>query len=223
MKNNIKILIVEDDIFTAETIESYLKRMGFTCIYLALTYKKAIKCIEEKTFDLILLDVELDKNHTGIDIAYKEKVFQKIPIIYITGCKDSHTKEELRATNPKSCLLKPITYEQLEMNISVDLFLELNEKEVVKQLNFDYSYALKSRTLFHHKETIELTPKEKILLEKLIETKGKVVAQRELELVLWGYNPPPSENSLRTLIGTLKKKLNHKMIVNERSVGYKLC
>jgi len=221
MKNNLKILIVEDDIFTAETIENHLKKMGFTLIDLALTYKKAIKYIEEKTFDLILLDVDLDKNHTGIDIAYEKKVFHKIPIIYITGCTDSHTKEEIRATHPESCLLKPISYEQLEITISVDLFLKLNEKEVTKELSFNYSYELKSRTLFHNKKTIDLTPYEKRLLEKLIKAKGKVVEKRELELAIWRESNP-SESSLRTLIGVLKKKLNPKMIVNEHSVGYRL-
>lgn len=222
MKNKIKILIVEDDLFTAEDIETQLKTMGFTHIDIALTYKKALKLIESKNFDLILLDVELDQRNSGIDIAYNKKVFHKVPIIYITGCQESHIKEELRLSNPESCLLKPINDAQLEMTIFRVLSLKLNEKSVIVPLDHGFSYELKNRTLSLANQNIKLTPNERCLLERLIAAKGKVVASEELEFAVWAYKTP-RENSLRMLIRSLKKKLNSEMIVNERSIGYKLC
>ena len=214
-----QILIVEDDLFTAEEIERKLKKMGLTNIKIALSYKKALKLIETKKFNLILLDVNLENGHTGIEIAYEKKVWNKIPIIYITGCDDIETQKEILDTKYESYLYKPIREQEFKMAISKAL--SLNENQEVKELSHNFTYEFYNRRVLHNGEPKKLSKYQTSLLEILIRANGGVVEKSLLEYEIWG-SEPPSESSLRTLISSLKKRLHPDMIINVPSVGYKL-
>ena len=217
MKDNIKILIVEDDIVTAMSIESELKRMGYKDIYMANSYHSAMSIIKNKVLDLLLLDISLKGKKTGIDIAYEEEVFDKIPIIFITAIDNREIEKEMLPTKLKNYLAKPIRYNEFRVNIS----LLLNHKIEIVDIGYGFNYDFADRTLLKNKELVSLGKKEKLLLERLIEQKGEIVLTEKLEERVWG-NKPKSESSLRTLVGNLRKKLKPEMIVNDIGFGYRL-
>ena len=219
MKDDRQILIVEDELFTAEHIEQQLKKIGLMNVSIALSYKKALKLIETKKFDLILLDVNLENGHTGIEIAYEKKVWNKIPIIYITGCEDIETQKEILETKYENYLLKPLRYPEFKMAISKAL--NLNEVKEVKELSHNFTYEFHNKRLLLNGELKKLSQYQISLLEILIKANGGVVENRMLEYEVWGYETP-SKSSLRTLISSLKKKLHRDMIVNIPYLGYKL-
>ena len=217
MKSNIKILIVEDNVLTAMGIESEVKRMGYNGINTASSYDTAMSKIKDETPDLILLDIDLKSKKTGIDIAYEEEVFNKIPIIYISGIENSQIEKEILATKPKNYLMKPIRYQELKIAIH----LLLRDKIGIVDIGYDFSYDLSDRTLFKKKNLVSLSKNEKLLLERLIEQKGKIVLTAILEEKVWGSEAKP-KSSLRMLVMSLRKKLNPEMIVNALGFGYKL-
>jgi len=217
MKSSLKILIIEDDIFIAKTIERQVKKIGYPYVDMAHTYSNAIDSIRSKVYDLLLIDIELDCGHSGIDIAYEKEVFNKIPIIYISGHDDSKTQEDIIATNAKHYLIKP--FKDAELKVAIDLILKY--KKGMIDIGYDFSYDLEYKNLFKNREPIKLTPKEKLLLEKLIEGGGNLIPEDLLISEIWS-DKIPSDNSLRTLVGKLRNKLNHNMIINIPSFGYKL-
>ena len=217
MKRNSKILIVEDEAINAKAIESQIKKMGYDNIAIAINYKNAMKNIREDRPDLILLDIDLKSDYSGIDIANQKEVLNKIPIIYLTACIDSKTIENLIATNPKAYLSKPLRFEELQVAIA----LALDYKKGVIDIGYEFSYDLENRNLFQKQQPIKLSHKEKLLLERLTERDGECVPLKVLEFEIWGHEVK-SDSSLRTLVGSLRKKLNPKMIVNIPSFGYKL-
>jgi len=217
MKKNIRILIVDDEALTAKAIKSELQKMGYGMVNIAITYEKAMSYIKIETPDLILLDINLQSEHTGIDLANEEMILNKIPVIYITGYSKHQVMEELLATNPKNCLSKPVRYDELEITIA----LALNHKKGVMELGYDFTYDLENRNLFMKKTPIKLSLNEKLLLERLVDEKGEFVPMEVLKFEIWG-NEARAESSLRTLVGNLRKKLNPDMIVNVLAFGYKL-
>lgn len=217
MKKNINILIVEDESITALAIVEELEKMGYFSIDTAINYTKAIYCIKRKEPDLILLDVDLKEEKRGIDIALSKEVFNKIPIIYITSYTDYQTRREIIETNPNSYLSKPLKYEELAVAIS----LVLKSKMGIVNIGYEFSYDLECRNLFKKKEFVKLSPKEKVLLEQLIVAKGRDVSFQILESEIW-KDEGCSDNALRTLVGSLRKRLNSKMIVSVLGFGYKL-
>jgi len=219
MRANIRILIVEDEVLTAKSMESEIRKMGYDTINIAISYTKAMQSIKSQTPDLILLDIKLKGKYTGIDIANEKEVLNKIPIIYLTGCTESKTINNLLATNPKSYLSKPIKYKDLQ--VAIALALEYKKESV--EIGYGFSYDLKNRNLFRKQKPIKLSPNEKLLLEKLIKEKGEFVPSNILEFAIWG-NEVKSDSSLRTLVGNLRKKLKAEveMIKTIPYFGYKL-
>jgi len=218
MKNSIKILIVEDDVVVAMGIKSELQKIGYKRIDMANSHHTAMRKIQEDAPDLILLDISLKGKKTGIDIAYEEEVFDKIPIIYITGLEESQIEKEILPTRPKYYLIKPIRYKELRVAVS----LLLSDKMKIVDIGYNFSYDFADGTLLGARGLVHLGKKERFLLERLIEQKGETVSTSILEAKVWGSKPPKSESSLRTLVGNLRKKLKPKMIVNDVGFGYKL-
>jgi len=217
MKNNIKILIVEDNALTATSIESELRKMGYKKIDMESSYHLAMKKIKNKAPDLILLDISLKGKKTGIDIAYEKEVFNKIPIIYISGLEYSEIEEEMLPTKLKNYFMKPIKHGELKVAIH-SLFID---KIWIVDIGHDFSYNLEDKTLFQKKKFVHLGKNEKLLLERLIAQKGEIVLTAILEETIWG-SEVKARSSLRTLVGNLRKKLKPEMIVNDVGFGYKL-
>jgi len=218
MKSNATILIVDDDAQIAKQIESQIRKMGYKNIIIAVSYHRAMRSIKDKIPDLILLDINLESDYNGIDLANEKEVLNKIPIIYITGGIDSQKKKDLMGTSPKIFLLKPIKVEELEINMA----LALGHKKGVIDIGYDLSYDLENSLLFYKNKYIKLSKNEKLLIEILIEAKGKSVPTEILKSEVWG-DKIMSKNSLIMLVGSLRKKLGVKeMIVHISSLGYKL-
>jgi len=219
IKKDIKILIIEDEALIAKAIKSDLKKMGYNLIDIAISYNKAMYKIRTRKPNLILLDINLKDVYTGVDIANEKEVLNKIPIIYLTGCKDEEVIEDVIATNPKAYISKPIKYNELKIAISIAL-ISYKKSDIV-DIGHNFIYDFKNRNLFLNKKPIKLSKNEKILLERLIKAKGKAVSYIDLEFEIWAYETK-SDNALRALIRNLRKKLNFKMIENILSFGYKL-
>ncbi|MGV6831970.1 MAG: response regulator [bacterium] len=220
MNSNIKILIVEDQIFIAKIIETHLIQMGYKSIFIAKNYHKAMKIIKQKTPDLILLDIHLKDSYTGIDIANEKEVLNRIPFIYLTTSTDQQTLEELIDTKPSAYLSQPIKYQDLKVAISLALIPKYYENSLVNIGN-DFTYNLNNKMLLKNGNIVQLSTNEQLLLDKLIQAKSSFVSSEELSFTIWAYEPK-SESALRTLIGSLRKKLEFKLIKNKPSLGYKL-
>ncbi len=221
MKRDTKILIVEDEAITARAIESELKKMGYSSISIATNYRRALSTIESDKPHLILLDINLNSKYSGIDLASTQEVFKKIPVIYITANSDEESIKEMIATQPDGYLYKPIKTEELKFLITK---VALKSSELV-DLGDNFTYDFNSCTLFHGEKFIKLSPNEKSLLEHLIRAKGEAISSHKLESEIW-TDRTPAPSSLRTLVGSLRKKLKgleSKKIVNVPFLGYKLA
>ncbi len=97
MSDSLKILVVEDEALTALELQKKLVSWGYDVIDIVSSGEKALEKALALKPDLILMDILLKGNMTGIDAAREIKNKMEIPIIYLTAyCSD----ETLRV--PKS-------------------------------------------------------------------------------------------------------------------------
>ena len=109
-----KILIVEDNLIVAYLIEAYLKEDGcFDIIGSVINGKEAIDISKENKPDLILMDIRIEGDKDGIDIANEINKSNNVPIIYISGNSDNRTTERAKKTNILGFLVKPVIKEEL--------------------------------------------------------------------------------------------------------------
>lgn len=111
---SLSILIVEDEILIAETISMYLEERGHSVQGIAISYVEALKAFHQKRPDLVLLDIRLYGERSGLDFArYLLGLEDHPPFIYLTSQYDRRIVEKALVTNPSGYLTKPINKQTL--------------------------------------------------------------------------------------------------------------
>ena len=124
-----RILVVEDEPLTAFENESMLQDAGYEVVATIDSYDDAMKMLDPDKIDLVLSDVRLRSQQTGIDLARGAKE-RGIPTLFATG----HPYPDAGAV-AVGCLLKPYTDRQLKAALeSVDRFLSGEEVKPPKGL-----------------------------------------------------------------------------------------
>ncbi len=117
----IKVLLVEDDWIIAREISYSLQDLGFEVAGIFDTGEEALKQIELQKPDLIILDIDLSGEITGIDVAKHLKKENSIPFIFLTALADTATIEKAKLAEPYAYLVKPVTPETLYSTIEITL------------------------------------------------------------------------------------------------------
>jgi CheY-like chemotaxis protein len=82
-----RIFIVEDDRIVAEDLREILEKRGYEIVGTASNGRESIEGIKKTEPDLLLMDVRIDGELNGIEVAIVAgSLFERpIPIIFITG------------------------------------------------------------------------------------------------------------------------------------------
>ena len=117
----IKILLVEDDWIIAKEISYSLQDLGFEIAGTFDNGEEALKSIEELKPDIVLLDIHLVGNMTGIDIGRHLKQDHNIPFIFLTALADLDTIDKAKLVDPYAYLVKPVNTQSLYSTIEIAL------------------------------------------------------------------------------------------------------
>lgn len=217
-----KILIVEDESLVVMDLTLSLTKLGYDVIGSASNYQDAIALTKDKKPNLILMDIYLNGNIDGIETAKEINKFYDIPIIYLTALSGSNELERALTTNPSAYLIKPFSTQSLKAAIEIAL-RTIQKKDIVGDIIFDneFSYNTKTKELICDNSYIELTKRERELLNLLVENRGKIVTFMEMENRIWP-DKTPNDNTRRALVSRLRAKLKYKFIKTIPSTGYKI-
>jgi DNA-binding LytR/AlgR family response regulator len=117
----IKIVLVEDDWIIAKEISYSLHDLGFDVIGTFDTGDEALKQIRILKPDLVLLDIDLSSELTGIDVARQLKQECSIPFVFLTALADTQTIDKAKLVDPYAYLVKPVNPESLYSTIEITL------------------------------------------------------------------------------------------------------
>ena len=116
-----KILVVEDDPTIAIDIRFNLEDNNYTVVNVLHTAEQAMQLLESEEVDLVLLDINLDGEMSGIDLAeIINKKFQ-VPFIFLTSYSDTSTLERASHTFPAGYIVKPFKENDLAPTIQMAL------------------------------------------------------------------------------------------------------
>jgi len=94
MKDNVDILIVEDELITALDIKYILKKRGYNVIKIVSSGEEAIRTALSFKPDIVLMDINLKGRVNGLQAA-EEILDYQIPVIFITAQRDETTVEKM--------------------------------------------------------------------------------------------------------------------------------
>lgn len=114
----LQIYIVEDEPLIVSTIETALLKQGYKIVGDAEDVISAIKDIKTLQPDLILIDIQLEGQQDGVDLAIELDKAQ-LPYLFLTSQTDPETVARVKQTNPLGYIVKPFTEAGLRSNIEL--------------------------------------------------------------------------------------------------------
>lgn len=117
----IRILIVEDEPLIAKNIAMYLNNNDYEVSAIAYDPDDALHQLKRNPPDFALLDINLESEKDGIDIATHINQYHFIPFVYLTSYSDKDTLERAKQTNPAGFIVKPFNEKTLFATIEIAL------------------------------------------------------------------------------------------------------
>lgn len=127
-----QIIIVEDELIVARDIEQLLTRMGYEVPAIVSTGVDALKKLEKIRPSLILMDIKLRGEMSGIEAAGQIHDTLNVPIVYVTANADNEIIEQVKATEPYGFICKPVQANELRAVIELALYKHQMETKLVE-------------------------------------------------------------------------------------------
>jgi two-component system, NtrC family, response regulator HydG len=122
MSAKIKILIVEDQFIEANNIRLVLRDAGYAVLPMASSVAQALGILQHESADLVLLDISLEGQQSGIDLA-KNLKGRGLPFVYLSANSDKSTLDNAKETEPYGFLVKPLRKKDVLIMVEVALYL----------------------------------------------------------------------------------------------------
>lgn len=223
-----RILIVDDEVDIASSIQYVLKQEGFQTV-LAHDGNKAMDVITQEKPDLIILDLMMP-GIDGYEVCRRVRsADQKTPILMLTARTseiDTVVGLELGANDYIS---KPVRLRELVARVKAHLRdMPTAAAKPTRAIKIgDLSIDLDSRTVKINDQQIELTYKEFELLAAMARHPNRVFTRDQLFAQVWGSDFLGESRTVDVHIRYLREKLEQnpsqpKHILTVRGVGYRL-
>lgn len=229
-KNEIKVLLVEDEQTLAMIIKDTLEGQGFK-ICIANNGEEGLHIFHQQKPDVLVADVMMPCMDGFEMVRQIRRTDKTTPILFLTArsaINDVVAGFELGAND---YLKKPFGMQELMIRIkALAGRAYVSEKTEEEHLNESYEighylFHPISQQLFYLDKCLQLSYRESEILRRLCQQRNRVVDMRKLLIELWGDDSFFNQRSLHVFITKLRKKLSQEpdvRIINVRGVGYKL-
>ena len=116
---SISVLVVEDDPIIAADLGASLERMGYQVTETIAAGRDVLNAVMRGQPDLVLMDVQLEDDVDGIEVAHRLNQAMPTPIIFLTANSDEATFERARETVPAAFVAKPFDAVDLQRGIEL--------------------------------------------------------------------------------------------------------
>ncbi len=123
-----KILIVEDEPVIAENISLYLDNNDFEVSAIAYDSDDALLQLKTNTPDAVILDINLESEKDGIDIANYINQNYQLPFLFLTSYSDKNTLDRAKAVKPYGYIVKPFNERTLLASLEIGISNHATQK-----------------------------------------------------------------------------------------------
>ncbi|MDF7667306.1 two-component system response regulator PmrA [Orbaceae bacterium ESL0727] len=215
-----KILVVEDDNLLQKGLHDGITSAGYVC-EVAGNGKQAEQHLQFGQFSLIVLDLGLP-DCDGLELLSRwRKAGIAIPVLILTARDTIEDKVEGLDLGADDYLIKPFALTELLARIRA--LIRRNQGTADNLLTFGpIVIDIKKQTVFVNQQEVVLTPKEFIILSRLMLKNGEKVHRDLLQNDLYDWQNDPSSNVLEVYIHGLRNKLGKNLIRTVRGYGYQM-
>ena len=218
-----RILIVEDEVRLAATLQDLLELHGYTAD-VSHDGESGLDNALTGIYDLLILDVMLPKKDGFTVLAQLRQAKNATPVLMLTARSEVSDRVEGLDRGADYYLTKPFEPRELLACIRA-LTRRQPELRASDVLEFgDLTLDLNAFTLSCGGRSVRRSRKEFDMCELLMRNRQVVLTKETLLLKLWGYESDAEDNNVEVYISFLRKKLTHLhsqvRIKTIRMVGY---
>lgn len=220
-KENINILIVDDEESITEFIKMGLENEGYS-VHTAYNGIDAVSKALEINPELIILDVMMP-GMNGYEVCSKIKKSIKASIIMLTAKDDIDDRVLGLNLGADDYMVKPFSFKELLARINARLRNTFPDTNKITFGNFSIDDG--AHEISFNSEILNLSPTEYNLLKYLLSNNGLVLSKSIILEKVWGYDFNGEENIVEVYIRYLRDKLgdkDHNIIRTIRGVGYRV-
>jgi DNA-binding response OmpR family regulator len=223
MKENMRLLVVEDEEDLNEILQFNLESEGYQ-VDTAFSAEEALKK-DLSVYNLMILDVMMGKL-SGFNLANKIRKEMKLetPFIFLTARNTETDMLTGFTIGADDYMTKPFSIKELQARIKA--ILKRSNMPVIKESDPFTAGELKidpqSKRLIIGEKKIELTRKEFDLLSLMIKHPGRIFSREEILDQIWESNVVVTDRTVDVNITRLRRKMEEygNCIHNKPGFGY---
>jgi DNA-binding LytR/AlgR family response regulator len=151
MTNSLNVLIVEDNLSFALELEMLLDALNYQVVGRVDNSAAALEMIFGKQPDLILMDIEINGNMSGLEVG-RAVAHLGIPILYITALQGSAYEQAGELPGTIGYLVKPVDKITLRTTINLAVTQAATNKNTLKEEDSRDSFVNRDHLFFKKKE-----------------------------------------------------------------------
>jgi DNA-binding response OmpR family regulator len=222
----VNILVAEDDRDIADLIAHYIERSGWTA-HIAPSGDDALASARKQSFDLVILDVMLP-GMSGLEVCRALRGDPKtnaLPIIMVTARAEETDRIIGLDIGADDYIAKPFSPNELVARIRALMRRSKRAEPGSPAIKFgSLEMDLERHIVIDGGQEVKLTAKEFLLLQYLLQHRGRVLSRDVLLGDVWGYRYTGGTRTVDVHVRRLREKLPVLVdaLVTVKQFGYKL-
>lgn len=217
-----RLLIVEDDVALARGVTKAFRDQGLAVDHVS-TGEDALQVIRCEPYSVVILDLGLP-DMDGLEVLRAVRASHLTTPVIILTARDAMSDRVIGLDNGADDYLpKPFGLAELEARVRALIRRGQGSPDPVVTLG-ELRLDRSSGAVYHSGKILELTKRERAVLETLLVRVGSVVSKTRLAGEVFGYDDPVGPNAIEVYIARLRRKLENSgtEIVTVRGLGYLL-
>jgi DNA-binding response OmpR family regulator len=223
----VRILVAEDDRDIADLIAHYLRKQGWEP-HVVAAGDEAVAYARRHPIDLVVLDLMLP-GLSGLEVCRLlrgDKTTEALPIIMVTARADETDRIVGLDIGADDYLAKPFSPNELVARVRA--LIRRSKRAEVPPATLTFGpivMDLARHTVADDGREVKLTAKEFLLLQYLLEHRGRVLSRDVLLGDVWGYRYTGGTRTVDVHVRRLREKLPALVdaLVTVKQFGYKLA
>lgn len=222
--DNLKILVVDDEVNIRNVIKEYAKFEGYE-VEEAGNGMQAVEICKEKDFDIIIMDVMMPKLD-GFSAIKEIRKTKNIPVLMLSARGEEYDKLFGFEIGIDDYVVKPFSPKEVMARVAAITSRVKNNSKTKKEDKYVFEgleIDMLGRVVIVDGEKKELTPKEYDLLVYLIKNKNIALSREKILNEVWGYDFFGEDRTVDTHVKMLRNSIGkyRDKITTIRGMGYK--
>lgn len=222
--DNLKILVVDDEVNIRNVIKEYAKFEGYE-VEEAGNGMQAVEICKEKDFDIIIMDVMMPKLD-GFSAIKEIRKTKNIPVLMLSARGEEYDKLFGFEIGIDDYVVKPFSPKEVMARVAAITSRVKNNSKIKKEDKYVFEgleIDMLGRVVVVDGEKKELTPKEYDLLVYLIKNKNIALSREKILNEVWGYDFFGEDRTVDTHVKMLRNSIGkyRDKITTIRGMGYK--